>query len=227
MTISYVESFDLSTQVSDLALSPALTVRLADALGGPHGNEIRSVIETTITRLIRHYGVDTDTGEWLGDWAASNIVSTILAVAAVPAAKIKSWINGRAFWDLKVMFPDLTPRMHGCCVRAAHAIAREIHGSSVNVANRRRLSPFPREIWEIFRDNGTDDGIEISTPANLNDTLWAVVYALPIEWAGDMKCFVCRDASADWYPIVGMADGRYVPRMSGIDYDTVEYRLSH
>lgn len=225
MTISYAESFDISSARNDLALDSTLTARLDEALAGPHRNEIRLVIEETITRLIRHHGVDTDTGEWLGYWQAADIISTILTAAAVPAASIQVYLGG-ALWDLKALFPDMPSYMYDYCLRAAHAVAREMHG--VNLSNRRYLSYFPREIWEIFRDNGVDNGCEIRTPSSLSDPLWAAVYSLrDIKWAGDLKAFVCRDAAADWDPIIGGVDRGIVPWMSGVDYDAVQYRLSH
>lgn len=79
MTISYAETFDLGSQVADLGLALDLAARLDSALDGPWGYGIRSEIERDVTEMLREHGVDAETGEWLGDWSAAEIVAAILA----------------------------------------------------------------------------------------------------------------------------------------------------
>jgi hypothetical protein len=83
MTTSHTETFNLSSQLADLALPHHLDRLLTAALDSPQGEEVRDAVETAITAKIREHGVDTNTGEWLGEWNAEAIITKILVDADV------------------------------------------------------------------------------------------------------------------------------------------------
>jgi transcriptional regulator with XRE-family HTH domain len=79
--VSYTETYDLSASfaIADLALSVEAEQRLRTALDEhPQATEIEYDIEQAITAKLREHGVDTDTGEWFGEWSASDIVRSVL-----------------------------------------------------------------------------------------------------------------------------------------------------
>lgn len=79
MHTSHTETFDLNRDgLADLALSRELEERTTAALEGEQGAEIRDEIQREITRHLREYGVNADTGEWLGDWSAADVVVQVL-----------------------------------------------------------------------------------------------------------------------------------------------------
>lgn len=84
--ISHTETY--AGYVADLALPGDLETALRDALADHDDRtEIAGAINEAVTAKLREHGVNTDTGEWLGDWSAEQIVREILARhgAAQPA----------------------------------------------------------------------------------------------------------------------------------------------
>lgn len=76
---SHTETFSLNRDgIADLGLPVALDERLRDALDGDHRHEIQDEISTAITARIQRHGVNTETGEWYGDWSAEEIVRDAL-----------------------------------------------------------------------------------------------------------------------------------------------------
>lgn len=77
--VSYTETFDPGMDYrSDLALPHALDQRLDEALHGDHRDKVRDEVRDVITSKIQLHGVNTETGEWYGDWSAEAIVTEIL-----------------------------------------------------------------------------------------------------------------------------------------------------
>lgn len=79
--ISYTESFDLnqSFALDDLGMTLDQDERLRVALRDhPESGYIQQEIEEKITEQIREHGVNTETGEWLGEWSATDIVTQVL-----------------------------------------------------------------------------------------------------------------------------------------------------
>lgn len=85
MTTSHTETFVLSQPFAkaELALPHHLDLLLSAALESPQGQKVCTAIEGAITAKIREHGVDTETGEWLGDWNAEAIITEILVNADI------------------------------------------------------------------------------------------------------------------------------------------------
>lgn len=113
---SYTETFDLSQPFAkaDLALPHHLDLLLIAALESPQGPEIRATIEASITARIQLHGVDTNTGEWLGDWNAEAIITEILANAT---------IDGTSPNTLRQIATELGAQVHGLIEFAAPIMA--------------------------------------------------------------------------------------------------------
>jgi hypothetical protein len=84
--VSYTETY--TGYIPDLALPYTLDKRLQAILDGDD-REVAAAVEREITEkvtaMIRKHGVNTDTGEWYGDWSAEDIVRAALDRAAHPA----------------------------------------------------------------------------------------------------------------------------------------------
>ena len=80
MAITYTATYnmDMDFALADLALTTDLEDRLREALDGDRGPEIQAQIEERITAQLRLHGVNTETGEWLGDWDTDGIVRGVL-----------------------------------------------------------------------------------------------------------------------------------------------------
>ena len=84
--ISYTETYDMDRDgIADLALPGGLEFVLNAMLREGEGNEIQAAIEREITAQMQRHGVDTETGEWCGDWSAAKIVRDILKAHTAPA----------------------------------------------------------------------------------------------------------------------------------------------
>lgn len=76
---SYTETYHPNTNgLADLALPVDLEAHLRDAIDEP-GSDLADRIGDAITAQIREHGVNTETGEWLGQWSAEDIVRRVLA----------------------------------------------------------------------------------------------------------------------------------------------------
>jgi len=79
MAISHTIKYDVATDsTADLALSNELDAALDAALTGDDRHEIAEKINIAINARLAEHGVDTETGEWLGDWSATEIVKAVL-----------------------------------------------------------------------------------------------------------------------------------------------------
>lgn len=83
MPISRTETYHPHRDgLADLAMSAANDTRLHAA-----DPSVAQAVADAITKRIRHYGVNTETGEWLGTWSAEAIVVKILDEADARNAK--------------------------------------------------------------------------------------------------------------------------------------------
>lgn len=82
MTVIHTATYDACLDGLELlALPSALDARLAAALDHDDPDTrhvISDEVSAAITEQIQLHGVDTNTGEWLGDWSVEAIVTAAL-----------------------------------------------------------------------------------------------------------------------------------------------------
>lgn len=87
--ISYTETYN--GDIALLGMSSEMDRRLRRTLDDLEGNDrerwnaLLNEIDEAVTQKIQEHGVDTETGEWCGDWSAEGIVRAALDRAAHPA----------------------------------------------------------------------------------------------------------------------------------------------
>lgn len=79
--VSFTEAFDLGAPfaIADLGMPAEMDDALRSALNEhPDAVAITAEVEQAITAQLREHGVNTETGEWRGDWSAETIVRDVL-----------------------------------------------------------------------------------------------------------------------------------------------------
>lgn len=136
MSISYSETYHVHTDgLSDLGLSGDQHDLLRAALSEQTeaAQSLAEEISDAVTAEIRRWGVDTDTGEWLGEhWHPDAIVRDVLDRWA-PLDTVTAWADAFGTWHVRVPADCASPIM---------AARRRLRDKMT-----KRISNVAREVW--------------------------------------------------------------------------------